>query len=103
MGQEFAYAKEFKKALSNHRICHARDIYFMKNMYSRVGARCKAVRCLWNIWASRLEKDQNFQLKPSQANILVAGQIMSIRWTLIGLLITIFQNLECHLFGELWR
>ena len=63
VGQEFADAKEFKKALSNYSICHARDIYFTKNMYSRVGARCKAVRCSWKIWASRLEKDQKFSVK----------------------------------------
>ena len=38
IGQEVTDAKEFEKALSNYSICHARDIYFMKNMYSRVGA-----------------------------------------------------------------
>jgi len=36
------------------------------------------------------KKIKKFQLKPTLVNILVADQIMSIGWTLIGLLITIF-------------
>ena len=32
VGQEFVDALEFKKALSNYCICHARDIVFTKNM-----------------------------------------------------------------------
>jgi len=34
-------------------------------------------------------------------NILVDGQITAIGWILIGLLSTIFQSLEFHLFREL--
>ena len=63
VGQVFVDAVEFKRALSNYCICHAKDIVFTKNMYSRVGARCKDKSCSWKIWASKAGSDCGFIVK----------------------------------------
>ena len=45
VGQAFVDVVEFRRALFNYCICHAREIVFTKNMYNRLGARCKDKSC----------------------------------------------------------
>ncbi|KAK1361480.1 hypothetical protein POM88_045954 [Heracleum sosnowskyi] len=61
-GMIFTSREQLKEAIRNYAVAKQRRVFIKRNDFKRMQAKCRE-GCKWELWASRLNNDEAFQIK----------------------------------------